>query len=444
MWVSFILFHLLNRLCDVTGSELTTSTSIGTLHSCRYVNIALWFTEHDKIPVLNQSYGQAMLGSMSKMLGVHNTNFTLVLWLAASTAFLTLFVYGMLRSRYKKGLSVVLTCVVIMGSVSLSLYPSLVVDSGYPLLYNGYTDSVAGCVSFVIYLAYLIRILEGSRKVVIFDYLFSVALVIYWAMSAPQNIIVIGAIGLCFICCLWVKGKHDLVQNAIKIAGVILCGCFLGILEGGMLTPGMLTEQINLAGVMQFSRDGSASLGISIRPVMPYYIGGVKSYSWNLDYIRDMMQHTEEAYRNGNGGLAVYYAGLLAWDSIRVVFWALMGILLMVRATYIKKKNTYWAVAGVIMFIIGYMIAFCLALNDYKWELSRFMMPAYFVGMLFLVFCLGEAWEKKQYRPFVMMTVGLILAGELPYKINVLLEKCQRDQVFRLMKEMILFTDRYI
>ncbi|MCM1266499.1 MAG: hypothetical protein NC302_01230 [Bacteroidales bacterium] len=444
MWIGFILLNLVRRLCDVINKELTTTTSIGTLHSCRYVNLALWFTENDKIPILNQSYGQAMLGSMSRMLGVENTNFTLVLWLAASAAFLHLFVYGMLRRRYKRWLSVVLTSVVTMGSVSLTLYPVLVVDSGYPLMQNGYTDSVAGCVTFVIYLVYLIHILEGTHKLTIFDYLFSVVWVLYWVMSAPQNIVITGAVGVCFICRLLVKKDYDLVKNAMKVAGAILCGCLLGILEGGMLTPGFLVEQIDLAGVMQFSRDSDTALGISLIPVMPYYISGLKSSSWGEGYLRDIVQRLIDEFKNENLGLTVHYAGLLVWDSIRIVFWPLVGIALTVCAAYRRKKFDYRAASGAVMFATGYVIAFGFALNNYKWELSRFMMPAYFVGMIFLAFWLGRIWEEKRYRSFVMMAVGLILAGNLPYAISNMIGKCHQNDVFRLLKEMILFTDRYI
>lgn len=195
-----------------------------------------------------------MLGSMSRMFGVENTNFTLVLWLAANVSFLHLFVYGMLRRHYRRWMSAVLTSVVTMGSVSLSIYPILVVDSGYPLLHNGYTDSVAGSVTLVIYLAYLIHILEDTPKLTVYDYFFSLVLIVFWAMSAPQNIIITCCIGICFICYLVAKKKYDCVQRTIKIAGVILGGGLLGVLEGGMLTSGFLVEQIDLPGVMQFSR----------------------------------------------------------------------------------------------------------------------------------------------------------------------------------------------
>lgn len=108
MWALFSLYFLVQRICDVNGAELTTTQSIGTLHSCRYVNIALWITENDRIPVLNQSYGQAVLGSISRLFGAENTNFTLTLWLAVSISFVHLLVYGMLRRRYGRWVSVFL------------------------------------------------------------------------------------------------------------------------------------------------------------------------------------------------------------------------------------------------------------------------------------------------------------------------------------------------
>lgn len=442
--MSFSLYCLVQRSCDITNTELITMQSIGTLHSCRYVNIVLWFTDNDRIPVLNQSYGQAILGSMSRMLRFENTNFTFVLWLAISISFLHLFIFGILARKLERRISVVLTAVVTMGNVSLSLYPVLIVDSGYPLLHSGYIDSVVGCTTLVIYLAYLIHILEETYRLTGYDYLFSGAFMIYWAMSAPQNIIMIGGIGICFICYLAAKRKYDCVQNAFRIACAIFAGSVLGILEGGMLTPGGMVEQIDLPGVMQFTHAGDASLRIGILPAMPYHIASLNSWSWQLPYIENIIQYAKDAYHSGEFGLLIYHISLLFWDSIRIVFWALLGIVLQAYRAYSRKKFDYGAASGVIMFVLGYAVSFCFKINNYKWELSRFMMPAYFVGMIFLASWLGRLWKEKRYCPFAAMAITLILAGNVPYKVYVVYEKCRQSDMVRVVKEMIQFADRYI
>ena len=41
---------------------------------------------------------------------------------------------------------------------------------------------------------------------------------------------------------------------------------------------------------------------------------------------------------------------------------------------------------GLLCLIIGYIIAFSLQYHGYKWELSRFLMPGFFIGQIFLAY----------------------------------------------------------
>lgn len=452
LWIGYTFHALLYRLIDTQREGLTPYDGIGTIGSLRYAGIADYFIEQDRIPVLNQSYGQSVLASFSGLFGRDNLCFALTLWLAVSGAFLCLLLYGIFRRYFPPLLSILLTCVVDMGSVSLTLAPIRVVDSDYPLLSSGYTDSVVGVATFFLYLEILIQILQEKKRVNFFHYFVTVCCILYWAMSAPHNICVLFGIGFFFILWLLLKKDYSNAGRAAKLGGVILAGCVLGLLQGGMLTPSGLVDEVSIEGVMTVAGvdEEQPSEGVAIVPVMNYQLSKEPGVLWglaqNTPYMKATLDCAVEALRHGEWYVLIYCLTVLWWDSIRIIFWPLLGILGVALAACHQGNNreaTYWAIAGFGAFAVGYPIAFFISLNAYKWALSRFAMPFYFVGMLFLAVILGRIRksERRAYRLISVCFIFIILAGQLLDKILIFYEKCAHNDVLSLMKGMVLFAD---
>ena len=72
LWIAHTFHALLYRLIDVERVSLSPYVGIGTIGSLRYAGIADYFVEQNYIPVLNQSYGQSVLASFSRLLGLNN------------------------------------------------------------------------------------------------------------------------------------------------------------------------------------------------------------------------------------------------------------------------------------------------------------------------------------------------------------------------------------
>lgn len=448
LWVVSTFHALLYRIC-VLGENPHVLTSIGTIGSQRYAGIAAYIVKQDHVPVLNQSYGQSLLASFSNMLGRDNLCFALVLWLSLSGAFLCLFLYGVFRSFFSAGLSVLLVCVVDIGSVSLTLAPIRVVDSDYPLLFSGYTDSVVGVATFMIFLEMMVRILKKESKLRFSHYLVTACFVVYWAMSAPHNICILLGAGFLLLVFLLVRRERFNVKNGIKLACVVVAACIIGILEGGMLTPFGLVDEVSVDGVMTVAEGADENLssqGIVFVPVMNYQLMKSKDVLWKLGwgYMESILDYAVDALHQGSWYVLVHCLTSLWWDSVRIIFWPLLGVLGMGLIACQKKDReiSYWAVLGFSVLAVGYPVAFLISLNGYKWALSRFAMPFYFLGMMFLAAILGRAWrsEKKLYRLISIFSVFVILVGQVGDKLFLYYNNAVNNDMWPAMRDMMLFT----
>lgn len=448
LWVVSTFHALLYRIC-VLGENPHVLTSIGTIGSQRYAGIAAYIVKQDHVPVLNQSYGQSLLASFSNMLGRDNLCFVLVLWLSLSGAFLCLFLYGVFRRFFSAGLSALLVCVVDIGSVSLTLAPIRVVDSDYPLFFSGYTDSVVGVATFMIFLEMMVRILKKESKLRFSHYLVTVCFVVYWAMSAPHNICILLGAGFLLLVFLLVRRERFNVKNGIKLACVVMAACIIGILEGGMLTPSGLVDEVSVDGVMTVAEGADENLssqGIVFVPVMNYQLMKSKDVLWKLGwgYMESILDYAVDALHQGSWYVLVHCLTSLWWDSVRIIFWPLLGVLGMGLIACQKKDReiSYWAVLGFSVLAVGYPVAFLISLNGYKWALSRFAMPFYFLGMMFLAAILGRAWrsEKKLYRLISIFSVFVILVGQVGDKLFLYYNNAVNNDMWPAMRDMMLFT----
>lgn len=451
LWVVFTFHALLYRLCAL-GENAYMYTNIGTIGSERYADIAAYFVKQDRIPVLNQSYGQSLLASFSCMLGRDNLCFALVLWLSISGVFLAMLLYGVFRRFFSVGRSILLVCVVDVGSVSLTLAPIRVVDSDYPLLFSGYTDSVAGVATFLVLLEIMIRILKkrGEGKLTFPHYFITVCCVIYWAMSAPHNILVLLGAGFLLLIFLFARKERSNAAKGAKLACAVIAACLIGVLEGGMLTPSRFVEEIPVEGVMTVAEgaDGSQSKqGIVLAPVMNYQLTKSPDELWQLGwgYMQTMMDYAVDGLHQGQWYVLVHGLDSLWWDSIRIIFWPLLGVLGMGLFAYQHRDNrelSYWAVIGFGVMAVGYPVAFLISLNGYKWALSRFAMPFYFLGMLFMAMILGRAWQSDQklYRWIGFLSTFAILVSQIGDKLLIYYKNASQNDVWSAMRNMILFT----
>lgn len=219
-----------------------------------------------------------------------------------------------------------------------------------------------------------------------------------------------------------------------------------------MLTPSVFAEDVSIEGVMSVAgpEESMQSEGIAIVPVMNYQFSKAPGDLWGLaqgtPFIKETLDCAVDALHNGEWYVLLYALTALWWDSVHIIFWSLLGVLGVAVAAYYQKDNretAYWAIAGLGTLAVGYPIAFFISLNAYKWALSRFAMPFYFLGMLFLAVILGRAWtsQKKLYRWISGVCVFVILIGQVVDRALILYGNCIDNDVWALMKKMALLAD---
>lgn len=156
----------------------------------------------------------------------------------------------------------------------------------------------------------------------------------------------------------------------------------------------------------------------------------------------DILQYAVRGLNSGEIGICLYHLEILWWDSIRIVFWPLMGILGMIYVVYVERKRQvmYWSLAGSITLGIGWILAFCLSYHEFKRELTRFMMPGYFLGMILIAFLIGRMFTKdKIARCVSVASMFIILCGQIPYRLIDMVEILQTDRIVPLIRQMIVY-----
>lgn len=189
--------------------------------------------------------------------------------------------------------------------------------------------------------------------------------------------------------------------------------------------------------------------GIAIVPVMNYQFSRRPGELWGLgqdaSFVKETLTCAVEGWHNGEWYVTLYALSALWWDSIRIIFWPLVGVLGVGVAAYHDKQNRktgYFAITGFSALIAGYPIAFLISYHAYKWALSRFMMPFYLIGMVFLAVLLGKAWMKKGlYRIVGAVSFFLILFGQLLDRGIILWQQCNKHNAWNLICEVITFTN---
>ncbi len=450
VWILNILHQALIWMLDVEeGVHL--ASDFGSYNTMRYTNLVWYFMSTDSVPIINQSYGQSLLASICCMFGLDYSVFSMSLWLSMSKAMMLFFLYGIMRKFFSHGLSMALTALVFIGNVSLSPYPVMNVDTGSPFAYSGYTDSVIGVCVFVIYLLYLYHVLEDSCRLDGWHLFFSVCIMAYCCMSAPQNIILTVGCGFVLLVCLLWKKEFKLVKRSLAVFVMMMAGLALGVSEGGMLTPSQIIQDIDLAGTMTVIKEGEKGASFTLVPMMTYHIGlnstVLRGWSHGISYMSDMLQYAVKGWQSGDYGIFLYHLSLLLWDGVRVIFWAMLGMLGVCIRAYLKKDGRigFFAASGTATLLFGFIITFFFSYSGRKMELVRFMLPGYFLGMIFMAVILGKLWRKQKILRYLSaLSMFAILVGQVPYRLVDIARTIQEYDVVRCFCRMVVFENQYI
>lgn len=202
----------------------------------------------------------------------------------------------------------------------------------------------------------------------------------------------------------------------------ILLTSIISIPMGGMLTPEFLQTNLEYYGLM--SPLGNSS-GLEVYPGYPYHFGNPNEWALGqLSLLKELQMYIQQGLSGYS--YSIWVLEQIIFNSVRVLFFPLLGI---IAFYFLPKKLENSAkqedtelptfknffVFGLLLFFIGFIICFPFAMNGYKWQFARFMVPGIAVGMfgfsLFVLYLVDK--YKKTGRYIFICLVFTVLVGPL-------------------------------
>ncbi|MDH5573533.1 MAG: hypothetical protein OEY89_17345, partial [Gammaproteobacteria bacterium] len=394
---------------------------IGTLHSGRYTNIATYIYNSNELPILGQNFAQSMLASASMFFSANKPFMALSIWLSVSLFFLTLLTYGIFGRLNFTGLQRTLATVIFLfGNYSLSLTHVLTIDSGSPFMLNGYTDTILSVGSLFVFLLsiYLLNTKSLYKLLIV-----SIILGAGWNWYAPQNIVICGAL-LAYMYLASLRNKHFDSKPIFIFSFIMLLSIIVGAAGGGMLTPQKLFK--GDAEIPGMHSVGKPSMNIDGLKMQYYIRGDDPNTFWKSGTNNQvsLQPFYEKIINKDLGNIfhsisnAVYNIEERLWNAFRVIFFPILGLIFFCYLAWnkinINKINSKFPIELTHIFIFIYITGFSIVffVGHPKWELSRFLIPAYAIGMLLFVYNFKYVTERlkirKQNKLWLFLTLFLI------------------------------------
>ncbi len=416
-FVYFLLFFFWTRDLSQPNEPIGT---FGTLHSYRYAWLSNVMVECNVVPTVGQNTGQSMLAAISSV--ISNTQqpyFYLGAWLSLSmTMFfvlikniLILFGLNQKTSGFASALFMCLGC-------SLSFKFISVVDSGYPLFLNGYTDIILGTAIFLLVCYILITKTENKSNAFDNFIIFSFFSCSYFV--APQNILILGLFfTLTLLLSKWISvPKFFAIRTA---ATVFAIASVLSIPLGGFFSPSKLQSQIKIPDVEPVNK-----LTIDFLPGYPFQATtNKKSVQQGEHLIMQLLENLQKP--NSEPQIKLWAIMDFMVSNVLAITVPLLGFLIIFAVRnnvkvfekkftmiYISKKPILRILSFSI--IIQALVPSLLRISDYKWELTRFALPFFVVGnLLFSVLTIRSLFNNSVKKRLYIITASLALIGPLTY-----------------------------
>lgn len=400
--------------------------SIGSLHSPRYAWISNYIEYCNSIPILGQNTGQSVLAFIAGYVLTPGPYLFLFFWLAFSVFSLGFFIHGVLYKYVNNSQNLLWgVAIFLLGSTAFSITHVLVVDSGSPFFFSGYTDTLIGLFSvfFIIILFHAVQEEKSNGKL----WWIMLLLLSVNYLSSPQNIVLIFLV----FSILFVR-KTLRKYSAFYFLAVFLLSAVLFIPQGGMLTPSSQHTEVNYSGMMSVSnaREGKATehgikeKGVIIYPGYPFHYDGIFGWkSGQTQLLEEALEYKKSLIKNISS--FVWTLERVVINSIVVLFFPIAGLIYLKKyrsnpKVYNKNEVDYLYFFGLLFFIFGLLISFPFSLNGYKWELSRFMIPGIAVGMLgFSLFVVNQMKKTKKRKVLVIFISSVVMFGPISTQLVV-------------------------
>jgi hypothetical protein len=375
---------------------------LGSIHSGRYADIALYIADAGRVPRLSQPYGQSLLTATNLVLGAAHPVAALSSWVATCLAFLTLVLHGFFRHVLDEWGASCATFLVLFGSLPLSTRHLLVLDNGSPVAMMGYADAVSGVATLVLVVVWWSgwRVAQLPSRALVLPAVVAFA----WTMSAAHDIVVL-APAVALDLAIAVARRTRSAGRIVTLSIVLAAGTVVGALHGGLFLPAQLEETIIAPGTSSLAT-GSEPL-VSFDPRLLFGEYRHDRHEW-------MMRAAGPETRSSADELTM---GLIF--ALRLVFFPLLGIVMLAVVLVLRRREpavsagfppiAWWNAQAAVALAIGFGIAFFLAMRGLKWPLARFMVPGAVMGLASLALAVGTLLPARVPATVRMLAWVLVL-----------------------------------
>lgn len=367
---------------------------LGSVHSPRYANIAVYIYENNTIPIFGQNYEQSLLASIPLFFGLGSPIFNLFLWLSVSIIALVSLLLGFYQSfSFPRRWCTYAMLLTLGSSVALSFLHIHVFDNGSPLLLTGYSDLARSVGSFFVFLLILKTIFENKKIDISYFLLILLTLSVSWAISAPQNTF----LSLCLLGSLFCfRLKANLSQVGSAFVLIALTTALVSPM-GGMFSSRAVRD-MDVPGVIN-DLEAPQTNHLAINPLVPF---GVPGSLWQ-DFLKSA-RFTVSSFSEINTLQELVSILLLIeinlWIALKTMFFPLLGLLtlgtllyhpkislwIFEKETALKPPLTSVWVVSLATFFFGFCVVFPFDVSWYRWPLTRFLIMGYTLGTTCLVF----------------------------------------------------------
>jgi hypothetical protein len=200
---------------------------------------------------------------------------------------------------------------------------------------------------------------------------------------------------------------------------MILCFILLGSKTGGMLMSKKDVKDLPIPGVMSVNKAG---MKIGILPHLPYcfYNGSDWEQTSGSLGTTDQIKNSFEKYKlkKSISNISEFLFRVLwlfeinFWIMIKILGFPIIGLIGMYKIIIKKEKNIQFFplfINTTLFFLLGVFITFLFRISDYKWELTRFLIPGIYFSLINLTVFLYKANYIKNIFLKILIYTFLLL-----------------------------------
>lgn len=369
-------------------------------HSLRAGNLSIYIDEENKLPRVSQNFTQSILASLPSLVGFKSPQLGLSLWHGLLIGFIYLLVYGYFRKKFNRYLSAFAALALMFANTTFSSVYVRTVDVGSTLILIRSVDVLFGLGALFITVIILENIYSHKNILYIDDKsnnllkkrpfyaVISIFFVFGFSLHGVGSQYVLIIIAILFLALIYFFYHQSRNRFAIGILlFIFLFGAGVGVFQGGTLLPAKYGEKEKIHGMLKLENDSGRPFAWRT-PWVLADTPGLENEDNN--YIKlersppKLFKATDDTvdklYKS-----AKHFILTLNYLTIPILGIIFYGLTFRYSKDIFCREYSLTYITSVCLLVFGIFIASFFYMYWRVWELTRFLYPGIFFGILLFV-----------------------------------------------------------